>query len=218
MLVAQPGNTFTIIDKDGNRYSRDFTPQYSARTHYGKHHKKFNQSASGAQGKKTSEPEDEKEGSRNESSEEVELGTTPKASDGPLFGARKTSQFELQKGNERGLPVPSPLEPEKIIVACHGKVQDATGNEISRSSYVIQNWSNLDGDDIVGDEDNGSMATEIVIARSTTPASENIDATTTDDDLTNVGMLTMDGKHTFSFAKKRKYSMETWQANSASII
>ncbi|KAI8992431.1 hypothetical protein BDB01DRAFT_778431 [Pilobolus umbonatus] len=27
LLVAQPGNTFTIIDKDGKRYNRDFTPQ-----------------------------------------------------------------------------------------------------------------------------------------------------------------------------------------------
>ncbi|KAG1134784.1 hypothetical protein G6F42_000205 [Rhizopus arrhizus] len=28
LLVAQPGNTFTIIDKHGKRYNRDFTPQY----------------------------------------------------------------------------------------------------------------------------------------------------------------------------------------------
>ncbi|KAG1470927.1 hypothetical protein G6F56_002409 [Rhizopus delemar] len=27
LLVAQPGNTFTIIDKDGKRYNRDFSPQ-----------------------------------------------------------------------------------------------------------------------------------------------------------------------------------------------
>lgn len=27
LLVAQPGNTFTIIDQDGKRYNRDFTPQ-----------------------------------------------------------------------------------------------------------------------------------------------------------------------------------------------
>ncbi|KAI7894310.1 uncharacterized protein EV154DRAFT_415442 [Mucor mucedo] len=30
LLVAQPGNTFTIIDRDGKRYNRDFTPQQSA--------------------------------------------------------------------------------------------------------------------------------------------------------------------------------------------
>ncbi|KAI8047362.1 uncharacterized protein B0P05DRAFT_566251 [Gilbertella persicaria] len=29
LLVAQPGNTFTMIDKDGKRYNRDFTPQKS---------------------------------------------------------------------------------------------------------------------------------------------------------------------------------------------
>lgn len=32
LLVAQPGNTFTIIDQDGKRYNRDFTPQQTATT------------------------------------------------------------------------------------------------------------------------------------------------------------------------------------------
>lgn len=35
LLVAQPGNTFTIIDQDGKRYNRDFTPQQSAATNSG---------------------------------------------------------------------------------------------------------------------------------------------------------------------------------------
>lgn len=29
LLVAQPGNTFTIIDQDGKRYNSDFTPQHA---------------------------------------------------------------------------------------------------------------------------------------------------------------------------------------------
>ncbi|KAI8390235.1 hypothetical protein BD560DRAFT_380342 [Blakeslea trispora] len=32
LLVAQPGNTFTIIDKDGQRYNKDMTPQKSRHT------------------------------------------------------------------------------------------------------------------------------------------------------------------------------------------
>lgn len=32
LLVAQPGNTFTIIDQDGKRYNRDFSPQQSTTT------------------------------------------------------------------------------------------------------------------------------------------------------------------------------------------
>ncbi|KAI7900612.1 uncharacterized protein BX663DRAFT_488237 [Cokeromyces recurvatus] len=34
LLVAQPGNTFTIIDQDGKRYNRDFTPQNTATNHF----------------------------------------------------------------------------------------------------------------------------------------------------------------------------------------
>lgn len=32
LLVAQPGNTFTIIDQDGKRYNKDFTPQQTTTT------------------------------------------------------------------------------------------------------------------------------------------------------------------------------------------
>lgn len=32
LLVAQPGNTFTIIDQDGKRYNKDFTPQQRTTT------------------------------------------------------------------------------------------------------------------------------------------------------------------------------------------
>ncbi|KAF1802959.1 hypothetical protein FB192DRAFT_1279549 [Mucor lusitanicus] len=38
LLVAQPGNTFTIIDQDGNRFNRDFTPQHSNNTAYNAKH------------------------------------------------------------------------------------------------------------------------------------------------------------------------------------
>ncbi|CEG72816.1 hypothetical protein RMATCC62417_08304 [Rhizopus microsporus] len=38
LLVAQPGNTFIIIDKDGNRYNHDFTPQYEQSEQHQQYH------------------------------------------------------------------------------------------------------------------------------------------------------------------------------------
>ncbi|KAI7867637.1 hypothetical protein BDF14DRAFT_1874845 [Spinellus fusiger] len=110
LLVAQPGNQFTIIDCHGNRLNRDFTPQCS------------------------------------------------------------------------------PMSKENSDL---GKIQDVGGNEIRRSNYVIRNWPMVDGDDMVGDEEGDTVATEIVVGRrhnSTDAREEGLG--------TELGMLGMDGKLT----------------------
>ncbi|KAG0168198.1 integrin alpha FG-GAP repeat-containing protein 2 [Apophysomyces sp. BC1015] len=192
LLVAQPGNTFTIIDREGNRFNRDFTPQYSPSTHYGKH-KQRRHSMHFAQ------PEEPKpKMAEKKESEDEELATTPKANQGPLSNLRKATRTirTLLQGSSVKASVPTGLETENLIVSKDdgglNNIKDPAGNEIRRSNYVVQNWPIMNGDDIIGDEESGAVATEIVIGKRhhVTPDSNRKCSGT------EVGMLSMDGKFT----------------------
>ncbi|KAG0177895.1 integrin alpha FG-GAP repeat-containing protein 2 [Apophysomyces sp. BC1021] len=188
LLVAQPGNTFTIIDREGNRFNRDFTPQYSPSTHYGKH-KQRRHSMHFAQ------PEEPKpKMAEKKESEDEELATTPKANQGPLSNLRKATRTirTLLQGSSVKASVPTGLETENLIVSKDdgglNNIKDPAGNEIRRSNYVVQNWPIMNGDDIIGDEESGAVATEIVIGKRhhVTPDSNRKCSGT------EVGMLSMD--------------------------
>lgn len=139
--------------------------------------------------------------------DEDDMSTTPKAStanQGPLSNLRKATQtirtFLQRNSSTKDVPVQveADVEADNIIVNCEGKIHDVAGEDINRSSYVVQNWPDVDGDDIMG-EDNGAVATEIVIGKRLALDSDGED----DDDHeqgTHVGMLSMDGK--FPFVKK----------------
>jgi hypothetical protein len=69
--------------------------------------------------------------------------------------------------------------------------------EIKSSSYVVQSWPLVDGDDVVGDEIKGLVATEIVMGkrRHRRRSLDDIDNDVVDDVQADVvGMLSMDGK------------------------
>ncbi|KAF7732075.1 integrin alpha FG-GAP repeat-containing protein 2 [Apophysomyces ossiformis] len=192
LLVAQPGNTFTIIDREGNRFNRDFTPQYSPSTHYGKH-KQRKHSMYFAQPEETKPKVDEKI-----EAEEEDLATTPKANQGPFSNLRKATQTirTLLQGSGAKASVPTGLETENLIVSKDdgglSDIKDPAGNEIRRSNYVVQNWPIMNGDDIIGDEESGAVATEIVVGKrhqvTSDPSRKCVG--------TEVGMLSMDGKFT----------------------
>ncbi|CDS12426.1 hypothetical protein LRAMOSA04620 [Lichtheimia ramosa] len=226
LLVAQPGNTFTIIDCHGNRYNRDFTPQYTPRTFYGRHQKPSyygSQPGTPDQTKEMPTPKAntatttpvnvEKPKTTANKEDEDDMSTTPKAStanQGPLSNLRKATQtirtFLQRNSSTKDVPVQveADVEADNIIVNCEGKIHDVAGEDINRSSYVVQNWPDVDGDDIMG-EDNGAVATEIVIGKRLALDSDGEE----DDDHeqgTHVGMLSMDGKFSIYDLSTREIS------------
>lgn len=134
--------------------------------------------------------------------EEDDMSTTPKASvanQGPLSNLRKATQtirtFLQRNSSTKDVPVQveTDVEADNIIVNCEGKIQDVAGEDINRSSYVVQNWPDVDGDDIMG-EDNGAVATEIVIGKRLALHSDGEEDNEDNEEGTHVGMLSMDGK------------------------
>ncbi|KAI9313898.1 hypothetical protein BX666DRAFT_2123828 [Dichotomocladium elegans] len=219
LLVAQPGNTFTIIDCHGQRYNREFTPLSTPRTFCDNQHTPTyfgSQLALPDQLKETPQHTilSEKSRETKEEGEEEGMAITPKASasasaaaaaaaaaaapPGPLSNLRKATQTIrtfLQRSNvAKDVPPQAEAGPENIIVNCEGKIQDVAGDEIQRSSYVVQNWPDVDGDDIIGN-DNGAVATEIVIGKRLFQAGSQLEGVGgLHYDNSHVGMLSMDGK------------------------
>ncbi|KAJ8656000.1 hypothetical protein O0I10_008221 [Lichtheimia ornata] len=234
LLVAQPGNTFTIIDCHGNRYNRDFTPQYTPRTFYGRHQKpsyygsqpgtpdqtkemptpKANNATTTTTTTTTPPVNVEKPKTTSNKDEEDDMSTTPKASvanQGPLSNLRKATQtirtFLQRNSSTKDVPVQveTDVEADNIIVNCEGKIQDVAGEDINRSSYVVQNWPDVDGDDIMG-EDNGAVATEIVIGKRLALHSDGEEDNEDNEEGTHVGMLSMDGKFSIYDLSTREIS------------
>ena len=215
LLVAQPGNSFTIIDCHGNRYNRDFTPQYSQRTFYGRHQslQKRTSYASSHQSDQQQQQQLQQQKSDDSTTiriktkdSEESLATTPKASEGPLSRATRTIRTFLQRGSSnKDTHIPTEMETENIIMNCEGKIHDVAGDEIKRSNYIVQNWPDIDGDDIIGQEENGAVATEIVVGKRLHDIIHTLDPhhrqhheeepdDDDQDDGNQIGMLSMDGK------------------------
>lgn len=170
LLVAQPGNTFTIIDQDGNRFNRDFTPQHSNNTAYNaKHSSSAKRSASNSTvGTNTSTATKE--------DEEKIKALLNSQTDGSL-----PYNFEIIQ------------DPSLSQSAPNDDSGSSSSTHFQRSNYVVKNWPVLDGggnnnDDVIDDEiESGAVATEIVIGKrhvlqDSFSSSE-------------VGMLSMDGKY-----------------------
>ncbi|KAI9274379.1 hypothetical protein BDA99DRAFT_497353 [Phascolomyces articulosus] len=216
LLVAQPGNSFTIIDCNGNRYNRDFTPQYSQRTFYGRHQslQKRTSYASSHLSDQQQQPKTDDSSRIISKGSEESLATTPKASEGPLSRATRTIRTFLQRGSStKDTHMPTEIETEKIIMNCEGKIQDVAGDEIKRSSYIVQNWPDIDGDDIIGEEENGAVATEIVVGKrlrdvihALDPHEEGEPDDDDQDDGNQIGMLSMDGKFTIYNLRTKEVS------------
>ncbi|KAI7853447.1 hypothetical protein BDC45DRAFT_536540 [Circinella umbellata] len=229
LLVAQPGNSFTIIDCHGNRYNRDFTPQYSQRTFYGRHQslQKRTSYASSHQSDHQQQQQPPLQHQKSDDSttiriktkdSEESLATTPKASEGPLSRATRTIRTFLQRGSSnKDTHIPTEMETENIIMNCEGKIHDVAGDEIKRSNYIVQNWPDIDGDDIIGQEENGAVATEIVVGKrlhdiicSLDPHQRYHQEEEPDDDDQDdgnqIGMLSMDGKFTIYNLRTKEVS------------
>lgn len=201
LLVAQPGNTFTIIDCEGNRFNPDMTPQYSQRAQYTQYHKQKRRSTYGQPAPATSSDTRSDDAKKNEDN----LDLTPKAREGAFSNfkrATRTIRTFLQRGSmreEETSVVPPELEADNLVVSCEeggtSKIRDISGNEFKRSNFVVPNWPIVDGDDIIGNEENGAVATEIVIGqRHPTVMDPETGEMCKEDDGSQVGMLSMDGK------------------------
>lgn len=203
LLVAQPGNTFTIIDSDGRRYNSDFTVQNSPQTQYGKIAKR--PTVHEPQAASSGEPTPP---SKSEADDDGELSATPKASDGPLFNLKKATQSIrtfLQRGSSnKSSPISGEMDAENVIISDEGKIHDTQGNEISRANYVVQNWPEIDGDDIIGEEESRAVATEIVIGKKLPALMDSTLDIDDEDDGPHVGMLSMDGKFTIYNLRTRQ--------------
>ncbi|KAI9485855.1 MAG: hypothetical protein EXX96DRAFT_613705 [Benjaminiella poitrasii] len=112
LLVAQPGNTFTIIDQNGQRFNRDMTPQQQ---------------------------------------NSVQHTTTT-------------------------------LDDEKYLLLKDPSSTDNDASLFDRTNYVVKSWLTLVAENQQEEDENGAVATEIVIGK----------RRSTDHEV--VGMLSMDGK------------------------
>ncbi|KAL9537855.1 hypothetical protein MBANPS3_011405 [Mucor bainieri] len=170
LLVAQPGNTFTIIDQDGNRFNRDFTPQNSNNTAYNARH------ASSAK----------------RSASNSTVGTSTSASTTTTAAKEDEEKIKALLNSQTDGSLPYNFEIFQDPSLNSPAPNDASGTHFQRSNYVVKNWPVLDGggnnnDDVIDDEiESGAVATEIVIGKrhllqDSFSSSE-------------VGMLSMDGK------------------------
>ncbi|KAJ2964554.1 hypothetical protein NQZ79_g537 [Umbelopsis isabellina] len=221
LLVAQPGNTFTIIDQKGDRYNPDFTRQYITNSHYRRSNDQVGElstyqfdspeisqrppNASSAERRpvdidnammaKIIDGEEYNE-------EMYGLSVTPKArqfmtEDTPMAKSRRSTSGTIRPMLRRASSTHA-IGPELADKSKTSQVQTPPV-EIKSSSYVVQSWPLVDGDDVVGDEIKGLVATEIVMGkrrhrRRSLDDSEYqvIDSVQAD----VVGMLSMDGKFT----------------------
>ncbi|CAO0793171.1 unnamed protein product [Mucor circinelloides] len=167
LLVAQPGNTFTIIDQDGNRFNRDFTPQNSSNTAY---NAKYSNLAKRSASNST-------------------VGTANSAS---TVIKEDEEKIKALLNGQRDGSLPYNFEIFQDPSLNKSAPNDDSGTHFERSNYVVKNWPVLDGggnnnDNVIDDEiESGAVATEIVIGKrhllhDSFSSSE-------------VGMLSMDGK------------------------
>ncbi|KAI8391344.1 uncharacterized protein BYT42DRAFT_610583 [Radiomyces spectabilis] len=198
LLVAQPGNTFIIIDKDGNRFNQDFTPQYVPRTYCGKNapQRRPQPMVLPMDPNREEVSSNPDPGPTTGDRPEDEVADTSKADDGPLSNlkrATRTFRSFLQRNQSRNNATDSDTDPVFLSTDEDGmgKIMDIAGNEIKRSNYVVQNWPVMDGDDMVGDEDNSAVATELVIGKRHPRSFPDTHRETMD---MEIGMLSMDGK------------------------
>ncbi|SAL95062.1 hypothetical protein [Absidia glauca] len=203
LLVAQPGNTFTIIDQKGNRLNRDFTPQH------GPYIYDRRQRETG-----TSKQEEEQEEAQE--SDTAIVATTEPTTSQPMDINRPTdaSSKDTSTSTIRTLlnrfAIPNDVKVESVIYTKEGVHDDNTNSEsdndtfnsgLERTNYVIQDWSLIDGDDIMGDDKIGAVATNIVIGKR---------HITTDHQRSGneIGMLSMDGKFTVYDLRTKKASQQ----------
>lgn len=146
LLVAQPGNTFTIIDQDGNRFNRDFTPQNSSNTAY---NAKYSNLAKRSASNST-------------------VGTTNSASTAIKEDEEKIKAL-LNSQKDGSLPYNFEIFQDPSLNK--STPNDDSGSHFERSNYVVKNWPVLDGggnnnDNVIDDEiESGAVATEIVIGK-----------------------------------------------------
>lgn len=184
LLVAQPGNTFTIIDQNGNRFNRDFTPQNSNNTLY---NSKDSSTAKRSASNSTV-------GTNNSTSPTPTTATTPTTTTATAITNTKEDEENikslLNSQTDGNLPYKFEIFQDPSLHA--SAPNDDLGTQFERSNYVVKNWPVLDGggnnnDDMIDDEiESGAVATEIVIGKrhllgDSFSSSE-------------VGMLSMDGK------------------------
>jgi hypothetical protein len=218
LLVAQPGNTFTIIDQKGDRYNPDFTRQYVNNSHY----RRSNDNVGDLSTYQFDSPDisqrlpnvSQQHSPVNinntsmakiidgdECSEEIYgLSITPKATQWMSEEPPMTKTRRLTSGTIRPM-----LRRASSTHAIRSEMSDKTKPslvktppvEIKSSSYVVQSWPLVDGDDVVGDEIKGLVATEIVMGKRRHRRRSLDDG---DDEVVDnvqadvVGMLSMDGK------------------------
>ncbi|KAI8639534.1 hypothetical protein BD408DRAFT_263623 [Parasitella parasitica] len=169
LLVAQPGNTFTIIDQGGNRLNRDFTPQNSNSTSY--------------------DTRDSSSAKMSASNLTVDTNTLASTTTAAKQDEERIESL-LRSQTDGDLPYTFEIYHDPSLDKAG--TNDGSGTHFERSNYVVKNWPVLDGlgnnnEDVIDDEvESGAVATEIVIGKrhllgDSFSSSE-------------VGMLSMDGK------------------------
>ncbi|CAM0139217.1 unnamed protein product [Umbelopsis sp. WA50703] len=222
LLVAQPGNTFTIIDQKGDRYNPDFTRQYVTNSHY----RRSNDQVGDLSTYQFDSPEisqrppnasslerrpvdiDNATMARIIDGEEYNeemygLSVTPKArqymtEETPMAKSRRSTSGTIRPMLRRASSTHAIGPPDIADKSRKSQVQTPPV-EIKSSSYVVQSWPLVDGDDVVGDEIKGLVATEIVMGKRR-PRRRSLDdgeyQVVDNVQADVVGMLSMDGKFT----------------------
>lgn len=197
LLVAQPGNTFTIIDQKGNRFNRDFTPQNVPYV-FGQKGRRNRSSQNNNDKSTTTEDSDNNED--NNSNDNADTNTIK---NNDIIKDQKYQTMTKEKTRTiRTLlhrqSILNDIKVEDIIVAKEDEDNsnsnsNSNSNEnensltgVERTNYIIQDWPIMDDDDIIGDDKNGAVATEIVIGKRHSIQDQQKVGN-------EVGMLSMDG-------------------------
>ncbi|CAO3675803.1 unnamed protein product [Umbelopsis ramanniana] len=219
LLVAQPGNTFTIIDQKGDRYNPDFTRQYVSNSHY----RRSNDPVGDISTYQFDSPEISQRPPNHSydrspvdieksltklidddcSEEMYGLSVTPKATqfmtdEPPMAKTRRLTSGTIRPLLRRASSTHA-IGPDVLDKSKPPSSISTPPVEIKSSSYVVQSWPVVDGDAVVGDEIKGLVATEIVMGkrRHRRRSLDDIDSEIVDDVQADVvGMLSMDGKFT----------------------
>lgn len=163
LLVAQPGNTFTIIDQDGNRFNRDFTPQNSNNTSY---NSKGSSTAKRSASNATAETNNSTTATTTTATTNININTNTNTNTKEDEEKIKSLLNSQTDGN---LPYKFEIFQDPSLNA--SAPNDDSGTHFERSNYVVKNWPVLDGggnnnDDMIDDEiESGAVATEIVIGK-----------------------------------------------------
>lgn len=191
--MAQPGNTFTIIDQKGNRLNRDFTPQHGPYI-YDRRQRETD----------ISKQEEEQE-EAHELNTAIAVTTEPTTSqpmdiNRPIDTSSKDTSTSTIRTLLNRFAIPNDVKVESVIYTKEDDHDNNTNSDdgkedenstfnsgLERTNYVIQDWSLIDGDDIMGDDKIGAVATNIVIGKR---------HITTEHQRSGgeIGMLSMDGK------------------------